>query len=53
MRLGELKSLLLARDYPERPVDSALEKARSFRRHRDLRIIIKGKKSKQKRPILL
>ena len=41
MRLGELKELILERDYPERLVDSALMKARSVPRHVALRRIIK------------
>jgi hypothetical protein len=45
MRLGELKELLLARDYP------ALMKARSVPRHIALRRIIKSKRGHQKRPI--
>ena len=51
MRLGELKELILARDYPERLVDSALEKAKSVTRHIALIRIIKNNKGQQKRPI--
>ena len=48
-RLMELKSMLLARSYPERLVDSAIDRARKIPRHIALKK--SKKKSSKKRPI--
>ena len=41
IRLNELKNLLLSRNYPERLVDSALDKARKVPRHIALKTVIR------------
>ena len=45
-RLVELKHLLMARDYKERPVDSAIRRARAIPRHTALRKVINPIKKK-------
>ena len=50
-RLNELKNLLLDRDYPERLVTSAIDKARSVSREKAMRIVIRRKKKAQNRPV--
>ena len=50
IRLNDLKNLLLSRNYPERLVDSALDKARQVPRHASLKRVIR-KKRKKIRPI--
>jgi hypothetical protein len=51
LRLGELKALLLNRDYPERLVDSALDKARLIPRNIALRRVIRKKQINKQRPV--
>ena len=51
MRLNELKQLLLDRDYPERLVDSALDKARKVPRDAALKRVIKKKQKNKQRPV--
>ena len=51
MRLNELKNFLFERDYPERLVNSAIEKARAVPREKALRRMIRKKQKEQKIPI--
>ena len=48
-RLDELKQLLLDRNYPERLVDSAIDKARAVPRRIALRKVIRKKEKKTKK----
>ena len=50
-RLSELKNLLLEREYPERLVTSAIEKARAVPREKALRRVIRKKQKRQKGPV--
>ena len=50
-RLSELRELLIDRDYPERIVDSALNRARAIPRRVALRKVIRKKQKNSKRPI--
>ena len=50
-RMRELKELLLARDYPERLIDSALDKARAVPRHKALMKGIKRRQQKNAGPV--
>ena len=51
IRFEELKLLLLDRNYPERLIDSAIERARKIPRKRALRKTIKPKNKEQKGPV--
>ena len=49
--MRELKEFLLARDYPERLIDSALDKARAVPRHKALMKGIKRRQQKNAGPV--
>ena len=52
-RLLELKTLLLDRDYPERLIDSAINRARAVAREKALRTVIRKKQKIHQRPVFL
>ena len=50
-RLLELKALLLDRDYPDRLIDSAINRARAVPREKALRTVIRKKQKIHQRPV--
>ena len=51
-RLNELKNLLFEKNYPERLVKSAINKARAVPRENALRTVIIKKEKAHKRPVI-
>ena len=51
MRLNELKDLIIARSYPEKLVNTALDKARMISRNTALKRVIRKKQRAKQRPV--